>query len=58
MRITRFEERRKSMYVAVKLEFPMEMIKQTPTYSKLSVVTEILIRMRIKVNLLQICYKT
>ena len=34
MRITRFEERRKSMYVAVKLEFPMEMIKQTPTILK------------------------
>ena len=34
MRITRFEERRKGMYVAVKLELPMEMIKQTPTILK------------------------
>ena len=48
---TRFEERRRSMYVAVKLEFPMEMIKRLQ-YSKLTIVTEILIRMRIKVNLL------
>ena len=51
---TRFEERRRSTYVAVKLEFPMEMIKRLQ-YSKLTIVTEILIRMKIKVNLLQIC---
>lgn len=34
MRMTQLEERRKSMYMAVKLEFPVEMIQQTPTILK------------------------
>lgn len=34
MRRTRLEEGRKSMYVAVKLEFLMDMIQQTPTILK------------------------